>query len=103
MKATRNPKSEYNGIQGTPKEVIKCNNNINSNEFSYRKSYHTPLQHGFHKPPCFYFNDKLHTHLVSLKPTASTSTLLLQGENVPFELELIGNFTNQYPCIDFNG
>ncbi len=51
----------------------------------------------------FYFNDKLHTHLVSLKPTASTSTLLLQGENVPFELELIGNFTNQYPCIDFNG
>ncbi len=35
---------------------------------------------------------KLLTHLVGLEPMTSPSTLLFQGEEVPFELELIGLF-----------
>jgi hypothetical protein len=34
---------------------------------------------------------KLLTHLVGLEPMTSPSTLLSQGEEVPFELELIGD------------
>ena len=33
-----------------------------------------------------------YTHLVGLEPMTSPSTLLFQGEEVPFELELIGLF-----------
>ena len=33
---------------------------------------------------------KLHTHLMGLEPTTSAFALHLQGEKVPFELELIG-------------
>jgi hypothetical protein len=35
---------------------------------------------------------KLHTHLVSIKPMILHFTLLLQGEEVPFELKLIGTY-----------
>ena len=38
----------------------------------------------------FLFIGKLHTHLASFEPMTSPSTLLLQREKVPFELELIG-------------
>ena len=37
-----------------------------------------------------FFIVKLHTHLVGLELMKSPFTLLLQGKEVPFELELIG-------------
>ena len=41
--------------------------------------------------PFYFFIAKIHTHLMGLEPTTSPSTLLLQREEVPFELELNGN------------
>lgn len=38
----------------------------------------------------FFFIGKLRTHLVGFEPKAWHSTLLLKGNKVPFELELIG-------------
>lgn len=35
---------------------------------------------------------KLHAYSVSLQPTTSPSTLLLQGKGIPIELELIFQF-----------
>ena len=44
-----------------------------------------------------FFIAKLHTHPIVLKLMSSPSTtLLLQKENVPFELELIGSRGNMY-------
>ena len=40
---------------------------------------------------CFLFS-KLQTHLMGLETTNSPSTSLLEGEEVPFEVELIGKF-----------
>lgn len=39
----------------------------------------------------FFFFGKLHVHFVNLKPNTSSSTLLLQEKQMPFELELICN------------
>jgi hypothetical protein len=38
----------------------------------------------------FFFFKIGNLHLVGLEPTTSPSILLLQGEEVPFQLELIG-------------
>lgn len=47
--------------------------------------------------PFFFFIAKLRTHPMILKLKSSPSTtLLLQKENVPFELELIGSRWNMY-------
>jgi len=40
----------------------------------------------------FLFISKLYTHLAGVEPMASPSALLLQGEEVPFELKLIGSY-----------
>ena len=42
--------------------------------------------------PIFFFIRKLHMHQVDLKPLTSPSTLLLQGEEVPFELSSLVSF-----------
>ena len=43
-----------------------------------------------------FFIGNLHTHPIGLEPTTSLSTLLLQGVEVSFELEFIGN--NHITC-----
>ncbi len=49
------------------------------------------LQRFPQKETVFFFFGKLHVHFVNLKPNTSSSTLLLQEKQMPFELELICN------------
>ena len=47
----------------------------------------------------FFFIDKLHTHTMGLEPTTLPSTLLLQAEEVAFELKLRAIFDSD-TCIE---
>ena len=45
----------------------------------------------------------LHMNLVGLELTTSPSTLLLQGEEVPFDVQLIGIFTKKTFNVKIDG
>ena len=47
----------------------------------------------------FFFIDKLYAHIVGLEPTTSSSILLLQAEEVAFELKLRAIFDSD-TCIE---